>query len=36
MPLRNPAWVPDFLEECGNWPQGTKDQVDAATIQAGQ
>lgn len=25
------AWVPDFLEECGNWPQGTKDQVDAAS-----
>jgi predicted phage terminase large subunit-like protein len=24
-------WVPDFLEECGNWPQGYKDQVDAAS-----
>jgi phage terminase large subunit-like protein len=24
------GWIDDFLEECGNWPMGLKDQVDAA------
>jgi phage terminase large subunit-like protein len=30
MGLHAGGWIDDFLEECGNWPMGLKDQVDAA------